>query len=112
MARKIKTETTSSVTVTRNSAFHALGLENADELVLRSHLMRKVGEVIKSKKLSQTAIGAVIGLDQPRVSALISGKISKFSTDRLVAILNRLGHDVEIRVRPARKAHGELLVAA
>ncbi len=110
MARKRKENET--VTVSRESAFHALGLENADDLVLRAHLIRKVGDIIKAKKLSQAAIGKKIGMDQPRVSALIAGKISKFSTDRLVNVLTILGQDVEMRVRPARKEHGELLIAA
>jgi predicted XRE-type DNA-binding protein len=112
MARKRKTEALEAVTVSRESAFHALGFENADDLVLRSHLIRKVGEVIKSMKLSQAEIGERIGMDQPRVSALLAGKISKFSTDKLVHALTVLGQDVEVRVRPARKAYGELMIAA
>lgn len=112
MARKRKSNEAEAVTVSRESAFHALGLENADELVLRSHLIRRVGAVIKAKRLSQAAIGEKIGMDQPRVSALLAGKISKFSTDRLVSILTILGQDVEVRVRRARNAHGELRIAA
>ncbi|MCA3263424.1 MAG: XRE family transcriptional regulator [Telmatospirillum sp.] len=38
-------------------------------------------------------------MDQPRVSALLAEKISKFSTNRLVTILTRLGQDFEVRVR-------------
>lgn len=112
MAGKRKAADAERVIETRKSAFHALGLENADGLVLRAHMIWKVGQAIKLQKLSQAAIGVKIGMDQPRVSALLAGKISKFSTDRLVTILTRLGQDVEVRVRPSRNAHGELRLSA
>jgi predicted XRE-type DNA-binding protein len=112
MAGKRKAAEAESVTVTRKSAFHALGLENADDLVLRAHLIWKVGQAIKLQKLSQAAIGAKISMDQPRVSALLAGKIWKFSTDRLVTILMTRGQDVEVRVRPSRNAQGELRLSA
>ena len=75
-------------------------------------MIRKVGEVIKAKKLSQMAIIEKIGMDQPRMPTLLADKISKFSTDRLVTLLTILGQDVEARVTPSRKSHGALFVAA
>ena len=98
------------VTVTTVSAFHALGLPDADDLVLRSALLKKVGAAIREKGLSQARIGKLIDMDQPRVSALLNGKISLFSTDKLVSILNALGQDVEVRVRPSKEERGHLLV--
>jgi len=83
------------------SAFHALGLEDADDLVLRTELMRKIASVIENRQLTQVEAGKLIGMDQPRMSALIHGKITKFSTERLIKALNDLGHDIELRIRPA-----------
>jgi predicted XRE-type DNA-binding protein len=51
-------------------------------------------------------------MDQPRVSALLTGKIAKFSTDRLLRALSDLGQDVELRITPARGSKGRLHVAA
>jgi predicted XRE-type DNA-binding protein len=41
---------------------------------------------------------AIIGLDQPKVSNLLRGRLAGFSVDRLLGILNRLGHNVEVRI--------------
>lgn len=101
-----------AITVTSGSVFHALGLENADDLVLRSALIRKVGEVARAKNLTQAKIAELLGVDQPRVSTLLAGKISKFSTDALVRMLMALGQNVTVRVTAARAAKGKLVVVA
>jgi predicted XRE-type DNA-binding protein len=100
------------ITVTSGSVFHALGLENADDLVLRSALIRKVGEVARAKNLTQAEIAELLCVDQPRVSTLLAGKISKFSTDALVRMLMALGQNVTVRVTAARAAKGKLVVVA
>src|ERR1035437_7711350 len=82
---------------TPKSAFHVLGLEDAGDLVLRAELMRKIGAIIEAKQLTQVEAGHLVGMDQPRMSALIRGKITKFSTDSLIRALNDLGHDIELR---------------
>jgi predicted XRE-type DNA-binding protein len=74
--------------------------------------MRKILEIIFARRLSEAEAGKLIGMDQPRVSALKSGKIGKFSTDRLLKALSDLGQDVEVRVKPSRTKKGKLRVAA
>ena len=101
-----------AVTYSTESAFHALNLPDADDLVLRAELMRKIGEIIAARGLTQTEAGKLMAMDQPRVSALIKGKIAKFSTDRLLKALNDLGQDIELRIKPARRGKGRLRVAA
>jgi|SRR5665647_795690 len=91
---------------TPKSAFHVLGLEDADDLVLRAELMRKIGAIIEAKQLTQLEAGRLVGMDQPRISALMRGKITKFSTDRLIRALNDLGQDIELRIRPATQPKG------
>lgn len=92
---------TESVSYTNDTAFHALGLDDADEMVVRADLMRAIGQIIASRALTQAQAGALMGLDQPRVSDLVQGRISRFSTDRLLRALRDLGQDVNIRVTPA-----------
>jgi predicted XRE-type DNA-binding protein len=101
-----------TVTYSTESAFHALGLPDADDLVLRAELMRKIAEVIAARGLTQVQGGELMHMDQPRVSALLAGKIAKFSTDRLLRALSDLGQDVELRITPARGARGRLHVTA
>ncbi|MGC2224278.1 MAG: helix-turn-helix transcriptional regulator, partial [Methylocella sp.] len=101
-----------NVTYDSASAFHALGLDDADELVLRADLMRKLAQVVAVRGLTQGQAGKLMGMDQPRVSALLNGKIGKFSTDRLLKALSALGQDVELRIAPSKGRKGRLHVAA
>jgi predicted XRE-type DNA-binding protein len=80
--------------------FADLGLANSDELLIKAELVRQISNLIDSKNLTQTEAAKILGIDQPKVSALLNGKLSGFSTDRLFRFLNALGSDVEIRVTP------------
>jgi predicted XRE-type DNA-binding protein len=100
------------VTYSEESAFHALSLADADDLRLRADLMSKLGEIIAARGLTQAQAGELMHMDQPRVSALLKGKLAKFSAERLLRALNDLGQDVELRITPARKGKGRLRVAA
>jgi predicted XRE-type DNA-binding protein len=94
------------------SAFHALKLEDADDLVVRSDLMQRISTIIAKRKLTQVQAAKILGMDQPRVSALLNGKITRFSTDRLLKALNDLGLDVELRIRQAKTDKGHTMVKA
>lgn len=100
------------VTVDKEDAFHALRLEDADDLVLRAELLRRIADILEERGLTQSAAGALMRMDQPRVSALMHGKITKFSTDRLLKALSDLGQDVELRITPSKSSKGRLRVAA
>jgi predicted XRE-type DNA-binding protein len=101
-----------SVSYSAESAFHALGLTDADDLQLRADLMRSIVVIIGERKLTQASAGKLMAMDQPRVSALMSGKITLFSTDRLLRALSDLGQDVEVRVMPSSGEKGRLRLAA
>jgi predicted XRE-type DNA-binding protein len=101
-----------AVTYSKASVFHDLGLKDADDLVLRADLMHMVYKIVTARGLTQAQAGALMGMDQPRVSALFKGKIGKFSTDRLLKALSDLGQNVEVRITPARAKKGRMRVAA
>lgn len=105
-------ETSEPVTYSTESAFHALGLPDADDLQLRADLMRSIVRVIAERKLTQVQADKLMAMDQPHVSALINGKITLFSTDRLLRALSDLGQDVEVRVTPSSGGRGSLRLAA
>ena len=85
---------------------------SADTIALRLELMRRLGEIIVERGLTQTQAAELMYMDQPRVSALIKGKVQKFSTDRLLKALSDLGQDVEMRITPARTKRGLFRVAS
>lgn len=95
-----------TVTASSGNVFADLGLDAPDELRAKAMLMSKVAALLTEKKLTQTAAGKLLGIDQPRVSALVNGKLSLFSTDKLMEFLTVLGNDVDIVVKKRSKAKG------
>ena len=83
------------------SAFHELNLPDAGELVLKSRLMRFIAAEIRKRGLTQSAAGEVLGLDQPNVSALVNQKISRFSVEKLMTFVSRLGFGVSVHIEGA-----------
>jgi predicted XRE-type DNA-binding protein len=80
------------------NVFADLGLPNAEELLLKAELAHQISELISARQLTQIAAAELLGIDQPKVSALMRGKLSGFSTERLFRFLNALGSNVEIRI--------------
>jgi predicted XRE-type DNA-binding protein len=80
------------------NGFADLGFRDAEERLLKAKLATKIAQLIEKKGWTQTQTAERTGLDQPKVSHLLRGRLSGFSADRLFAILNRLGHSVEVRI--------------
>jgi predicted XRE-type DNA-binding protein len=92
------------VTESSGNVFADLGFANPEEELLKAKLVREIRAIIKRRKLTQTKAAAMLGLKQPDVSALVTGRVGKFSIDRLVRCLNRMDYkvDVVVRHRPRR----------
>ncbi|WP_414529852.1 helix-turn-helix domain-containing protein [Nodularia chucula] len=91
------------------NVFADLGLENSDELFVKAELARKISKIITMQQMTQTEAAELLGIDQPKVSALINGKLSGFSTVRLFRFLNALGQDVEIVVTSKSQSHSQAI---
>lgn len=74
------------------------GPEEAENMKLRSELMICIREHIKARHISSKAAQAMLGLSQPRLSYLMTGRIDKFSLDALVMMASRSGLHVSLRV--------------
>jgi predicted XRE-type DNA-binding protein len=88
------------VTVGSDNVFADLGFANPEEELLKAKLVREIRAIIKRRKLTQAKAAAMLGLKQPDVSALVTGRVDKFSIDRLVRCLGRLDYKVDVVVRP------------
>lgn len=93
-----------SYTLGSGNVFADLELPDAEELLAKAGLARRISEVIRRRGLTQTQAAAVLGVDQPKISALVRGRLSGFSFERLLRFLLRLGQDVRIVVRAQRRA--------
>ncbi len=92
MNKEIKVQSSSG------NVFADLGLANPDELLIKAELVRQISNLIDAKNLTQAESAKLLDIDQSKVSALLNGKLSHFSTEQLFRFLNALGSDVEIRV--------------
>lgn len=86
-------------TASSGNVFADLGFANPEEELLKAKLVGEIRSIIKRRKLTQAKAAVVLGLKQPDVSALVTGRVGKFSIDRLVRCLDRLDYKVELVVR-------------
>lgn len=91
-----------------DNVFADLGLPNPEVALAKAELVRRIRALIAERKLTQAAAGKALGLDQPKVSALMRGRVAGYSIDRLFRFLNALGQEVEIVVRPADAAESDV----
>ena len=96
-------EARDDITQGSGNVFADLDLPNPEEMLAKAELARRICDLLAERRLTQTKAAALLGVDQPKVSALMRGKLDGFSTDRLFRFLNALGHNVEIVIRPARR---------
>jgi predicted XRE-type DNA-binding protein len=85
------------------NVFADLGIPNPDLALVKAELVQRIRDLIAERKLTQTQAARLLGLDQPKVSTLVRGRVEGYSIDRLLRFLNALGQRVEITVRPAGK---------
>jgi len=87
-------------TVSSGNVFADMGLPNAEELLAKADLAIQISRIIEERELTQAEAAELLAIDQPKVSALVRGRMEGFSIERLTRFLNALGQDVEIVVRP------------
>lgn len=101
----------SAVTIGSANVFADLGFRGPDEMLAKSQFVDTIRIAIRERRLTQQKASALIGLAQPKISALLSGDSKGFSFDRLMRILTRLGYDVTIAVAPEKeRARGSIRV--
>ncbi|WP_256754818.1 helix-turn-helix domain-containing protein, partial [Mesorhizobium sp. Mes31] len=86
-----------------------LGFDNPEEELLKAKLAREIRAIIKRRRLTQAKSAELLGMKQPDVSAIATGRTGKFSIDRLVRCLDRLDYkvDVVVRHKPRRSTRAE-----
>jgi predicted XRE-type DNA-binding protein len=100
-------------TPSSGNVFADLKLPNADDLLARAELSAKIIAEIQRRRLTQSQAATILGIDQPKISALKQGKLTGFSIERLMRFLLMLGRDIEITVKgkPKSRSAARLRVA-
>ena len=90
------------------NVFADMGLEDADELMIRAQLGHAVRKILEEKKRKQREVSALLGIDQAEVSKLMNGKYHLFSEGRFLGFLNRLDRKVIMHIEPRQKGERAL----
>jgi predicted XRE-type DNA-binding protein len=96
------------------NVFEDMGMRDAEERLAKAELARLIRHQIRDRKLTQAKAASLLGIQQPDVSDLMRGKLSRFSLTRLERFLNALDLEIRIQVgpRPRGKAHAGITVEA
>ena len=99
--------------VSSGNVFADLGLPNPEEALAKAELAQKIIVLIRKRGLTQIQAAKILGVDQPKVSALTRGQLTGFSLERLMRFLLRLGQDIKITVQenPHAQSQARVLVA-
>jgi predicted XRE-type DNA-binding protein len=93
------------------NVFADLGLPEAEKLKIKTGLVVEIRKAMRALGLTQQAAAKRMGIPQPKVSRMMHGDFTNLSERKLMDCLNRLGYDIEIKVRPAAKPLGHLTLA-
>jgi predicted XRE-type DNA-binding protein len=85
--------------------FVDIGVAEPEVALAKAELARQIERIIRLRRLTQSQAAEVLGVDQGKVSALVRGRLSGFSTDRLLRFLAALGSHIEIVVRPGHTSN-------
>lgn len=94
------------------NVFADLGIPDAEDALAKAQLAQAIGTLIAARRLTQGQAANLLGIDQPKVSALLRGRLAGFSIDRLLRFLLALEQDVEIAIRPGARPGGRVHVVA
>lgn len=100
------------VTPSSGNVFADIGVADPDEELAKAQLASRIREIVRRTGLTQIAAAAAMGIDQPKVSALLNGRLTSFSSERLMRLLTRLGQDIEIvvKTKPRGRERGRIRV--
>ena len=109
----MKTRKVEGIQVQRSSGnvYDDLGLPDAERLKIKTGLVVEIRKAVRRLELTQQQAAKRMGITQPKVSDMMRGDFSNLSERKLMDCLNRLGYDIEIKVKPASAPIGHLMLA-
>jgi predicted XRE-type DNA-binding protein len=96
MAKNDHVESTGNV-------FADFGFADAAQILVEAEFAQKTNIILQKRRLPQVQAAAILDVDQPKVSALLCGRLSRFSVEKLLQILLLLGKDVAITIKPRQR---------
>jgi len=90
------------------SVYADLGYADAAQMQRKSQLAGEIGRAIKARRMTQEDAAALLGIDQSKISRITRGQFRGISEARLLELVAKLGHDVQIVIRPVRRRAGKI----
>jgi predicted XRE-type DNA-binding protein len=92
-----------AIEVGSGNVYADLGLADAQEMLVKAKLASKIAEIIKRQNLTQQQASELLAMPQPKVSMMLRGQFRGISESKMLDCLARLGRDIDIVVKPARR---------
>jgi predicted XRE-type DNA-binding protein len=93
------------VTEGSGDVFADLGYADPGLARAKAELAYQIHRTIRKNGWNQSTAAELMGIDQPKVSAIVRGRLSDFSLDRLVSFLDRLGQSIQFRFAAKRTSN-------
>lgn len=81
------------------NVFADLGIPEPEQALAKAQIASRICAIIHERGLTQAEAAEILGINQPKLSALVCGKLDGFSSDRLFRFLNALDQEVAIIIR-------------
>ncbi len=95
---------TDDIKPSSGNVFADLDLPGADELNAKAQIAYRICQILDERKLTTKRAAALLRIEQPRISALMRGRLDSFSTDQLFRFLTALNRDIEITIKPTERS--------
>jgi predicted XRE-type DNA-binding protein len=86
------------------NVFADLGLSDSEDRLLKAGIVAELQRLIKERELTQVKAAKLVGISQPDLSHLLRGDFDDYSAERLMKMLTAFEQDIEIIMKPHRKA--------
>ncbi len=92
------------VEIGSGNVYADLAYPDSKSMLIKAQLAAKIAEIVQRRALTQTHTAEILGLTQPKVSAILKGRFRGISEHRLMECLTRLGRDVHIVIKPTPRS--------
>ncbi len=86
------------------NVFRDIGSKNPDEALMKAEVAMVIGKLIRQMDMNQAQVARTLGIDQPKVSLLLRGRLKDFSIMRLFRFLRALEQDIQIVITPHKSS--------
>lgn len=90
---------TNEITAGSGNVFADVGVADPEEALLKAQLAATISRRIQEHGLTQADGARILGVDEPKISALARGRLSGFSLERLLRFARALDYEVVTRLR-------------